>query len=145
MRMATADDVAAAIVERSGQMTAMKLQKLVYYSQAWHLVWEDRPLFPERIEAWANGPVVPSLYQRHRGVFRVRTWKHGSSTNLTREESETIGIVLDAYGPMTAGALSELTHNEPPWVDARKGLLPGERGNREISRSAMAEYYASLL
>ncbi|WP_307850044.1 MULTISPECIES: type II toxin-antitoxin system antitoxin SocA domain-containing protein [unclassified Saccharopolyspora] len=42
-------------------MTAMKLQKLVYYSQAWHLVWDERPLFDEPVQAWANGPVVPDL------------------------------------------------------------------------------------
>ena len=43
--MATVHDVAAFILERLGSMTAMKLQKLCYYSHAWHLVWEERPLF----------------------------------------------------------------------------------------------------
>ncbi len=56
-------------------LSTVKLQKLVYYSQAWHLVWEDRPLFPERIEAWANGPVVPDLYREHRGDFELTSWK----------------------------------------------------------------------
>ena len=49
-------DIAAYILCKQGAMTAMKLQKLVYYSQAWSLVWDDKPLFRERIEAWANGP-----------------------------------------------------------------------------------------
>jgi len=52
-------------------MTAMKLQKLAYYSQAWSLVWDEKALFPEKIEAWANGPVVRALYDRHRGMFKV--------------------------------------------------------------------------
>ena len=43
--VAKVDDVASAILNRLGEMTAMKLQKLVYYSQAWHLVWEEKPLF----------------------------------------------------------------------------------------------------
>ena len=73
--MATVHDVAAAILEREGPMTAMKLQKLVYYCQAWHLVWDEEPLFPERIEAWANGPVVHALYDKHRGSFTVSSWK----------------------------------------------------------------------
>lgn len=47
------------------------LQKLVYYSQAWHLVWEERRLFEEPIEAWVNGPVVRELYRRHRGLWQV--------------------------------------------------------------------------
>jgi len=67
--MASAHDVARYILERAGQMSAMKLQKLVYYSQAWHLVWRSRPLFPETVEAWAKGPVVRELYNVHRGYF----------------------------------------------------------------------------
>lgn len=68
---ATVFDVAEYILEQYGEMTAMKLQKLVYYCQAWHLAWDGEPLFRESIEAWANGPVVPALYEAHRGVFRV--------------------------------------------------------------------------
>src|ERR1700730_81854 len=67
----TVHDVAAFIVNRQGEMSAMKLQKLVYYSQAWSLVWDDEPLFDDAIEAWANGPVVRALYARHRGQFKV--------------------------------------------------------------------------
>ena len=51
----------------------MKLQKLVYYCQAWSLVWDDMPLFESRIEAWANGPVVLDLYYRHRGQYWIDT------------------------------------------------------------------------
>ena len=75
--MANVHDVAAYILGRCGPMTAMKLQKLVYYSQAWSLVWDERPLFPESIEAWANGPVVPALYDRHRGAFKLNAWPIG--------------------------------------------------------------------
>ncbi|MGW0920666.1 Panacea domain-containing protein [Streptomyces sp. NPDC002755] len=53
-------------------MTAMKLQKLVYYCQAWHLVWEGRALFPEAIRAWASGPVCPAVYELHQGPLRDR-------------------------------------------------------------------------
>lgn len=53
--MATVLDVASYILEKQGGTTAMKLQKLCYYSKAWHLVWEERPLFTNRNEAWANG------------------------------------------------------------------------------------------
>lgn len=57
--MATALDIAKYILDRRGPMTAMKLQKLVYYARAWSLVWDEKPLFRSRIEAWANGPVSP--------------------------------------------------------------------------------------
>jgi uncharacterized phage-associated protein len=142
--MADVNDVAAAIIERQGTMGTWKLQKLVYYCQAWHLVWEDKPLFPDRIEAWANGPVVRSLYDQHRGRYEVTTWT-GDPSRLTEDEVESIEAVLKTYGDKTGFWLSELTHQEPPWMDAREGLSPGERGNTEISHGAMVEYYGGLV
>ncbi|WP_375339284.1 Panacea domain-containing protein [Planktothricoides raciborskii] len=56
--MATVYDVAAYILTKKHPLTAVKLQKLLYYAQAWALVWDKKPLFPERIEAWVNGPVL---------------------------------------------------------------------------------------
>lgn len=141
--MATVHDVAAYILNQRGSMTAMKLQKLVYYCQAWALVWDEKPLFQNRIEAWANGPVVRTLYERHRGQFQVDRWD-GHPENLTASERETIDAVLSVYGDKTSQWLSDLTHRERPWLDARAGLDPGSRGGREITHAAMAEYYGSL-
>jgi uncharacterized phage-associated protein len=142
--MASAHDVAAYILSREGRMTAMKLQKLVYYSQAWSVVWDERPLFPEKIEAWANGPVVRELYDAHRGSFEVSEWPRGDARHLTREERETVDAVLGFYGSRSAQWLSDLTHREQPWLSARRGLPDGERGNREITLSSLEEYYSSL-
>lgn len=142
--MATAHDVAARILEIKGPMSAMKLQKLVYYSQAWHLVWDDEALFQEPIEAWANGPVVRELYNEHRGMFMVSRWPKGDSEHLSEAERETVDVVVRFYGDKAAQWLSELTHTEAPWRDARGDLAPGERGNREIPLDAMAEYYGAL-
>lgn len=136
-------DVAAYILRRQGEMTAMKLQKLVYYSQAWSLVWDDAPLFDEPIEAWANGPVVRSLYNRHQGMFKVREW-NGDPKRLSAIQQETVEKVLEFYGPMSSQALSDLTHQEAPWREARRGLGPSDRGAREITLASMAEYYSSL-
>jgi uncharacterized phage-associated protein len=143
--MASAHDVAAYIIEKSGPMSAMKLQKLVYYSQAWHLVWEEQPLFAERVEAWANGPVVPSLYRSHRGSFTVKKVTTGDPTKLTPSERESIDAILSEYGEKSAFWLSELTHQEAPWRDAREGLQPGERSGREITKRKLAEYYSALV
>ena len=141
---ASVHDVAAYILERRGAMSAMKLQKLVYYSQAWSLVWDDRPLFPERIEAWASGPVSPDLYSLHRGRFELADWPWGNPKALDAPARETIDLVLEAYVELNAQRLSDLTHEEAPWRAARAGLLPGDRGNREITLEAMMEYYSSL-
>jgi uncharacterized phage-associated protein len=125
-------------------MTTMKLQKLMYFCQAWALVWDEKPLFPNRIEAWANGPVVPDLYEFHRGRFNIRKWPQGNSSRLKKEERETIDAVLDFYGDKSSQWLSDLTHKERPWIEARKGIAPGERGESPITKASMAEYYGSL-
>lgn len=143
--MAHVFDVAAYILKDAGPMTAMKLQKLVYYSQAWSLVWDEEPLFPERIEAWANGPVVPDLYRWHRGKFLITNPpENGDPERLAEEQRETIDAVLHFYGDKSSQWLVDLTHGEKPWREARGNLAPGDRGNNEITPAAMAEYYSSL-
>ncbi len=141
---ATVHDVAAYILENRGRMTAMKLQKLVYYSQAWSVVWDQRPLFDEAIEAWANGPVVRDLYETHRGQYIVSRWPKGDPTCLDTEAIRTIDAVLEYYGNRSPQWLSDLTHLEDPWQQARTGLAPGERGDREITLASLEEYYGGL-
>lgn len=141
----SAHDVTAYILNRQGPMSAMKLQKLIYYAQAWALVWDESPLFSERIEAWANGPVVRGVYGHHRGTFEVRPpWSLGDPDRLAPQQRETIDSVLNFYGDKSAQWLSDLTHQERPWLEARSGLAPGERGDTEISLASMHEYYGSL-
>ncbi len=141
--MVTALDVAEFILQEKGEMTAMKLQKLVYYAQVWSLVWDEKPLFEEKIEAWVGGPVVPSLYERHKGQFTVTTLG-GNPNTLDDNEKDTVRHVLEFYGDRSAHWLSDLTHIEKPWIAARQGLPPGVRGNAEISLASMAEYYSEL-
>lgn len=144
MSMATAHDVAAYVLHAHGPMTAMKMQKLAYYSQAWHLAWEDKPLFEEDIQAWANGPVVYSLYDKHRGMFEVSSWQWGNHASLTAGEKETVDAVIDAYGKFSAHELSEMTHREDPWLRARANLPEGARSANTISQASMHEYYHGL-
>lgn len=143
--MATVFDVARYILEQRGAMSAMKLQKLVYYAQAWSLVWDDRPLFGNRIEAWAHGPVVRDLYDAHKGQFTVNAADFsGDSARLTVDERETIEAVLEGYGNRSAQWLSDQTHAEAPWQQARSGLSDAERSETEITLASMAEYYSSI-
>ncbi|MGE0768353.1 MAG: Panacea domain-containing protein [Hyphomicrobiaceae bacterium] len=149
--MANVFDVARYILARLGEqgvlpVTTWKLQKLVYYSQAWSAVWSDEPLFGERIEAWANGPVCPDLYAVHRGQFQISQLPEGrgDASVLTADERENINLVIGHYAPKAAQYLSELTHAERPWIVAREGLKPGERGSNEITVESMVEYYGSI-
>jgi uncharacterized phage-associated protein len=137
-------DVADYILRQMGEISTMKLQKLVYYCQAWSLVWDEVPIFKEPIEAWANGPVIRSLFDYHRGMFKISRVLTGNPDLLSSEQRETINAVLDFYGDKSAQWLIDLAHTEDPWLSARRGLAPTERGNRIIKLDNMAEYYSSL-
>lgn len=138
-------DVAAYILKRAGAMSTMKLQKLVYYSQAWSLVWDEQALFKDKICAWANGPVAPALFAAHKGKYRVEEGDiKGNAKLLTKDQRETVDAVIKAYGDKTPQWLSELTHLEKPWREARAGIADGKPGSAEIKRAAMYEYYAAL-
>lgn len=138
-------DVASFILNQNGAMTTWKLQKLVYYCQAWSLVWDEEPLFPEQIEAWANGPVVRELYDVHRGRFKIGPSDvPGDARRLSESQVETIRAVLDFYGNKTSQWLVDHTHSESPWKNARVGVPETERSDRVILLGEMAEYYGGL-
>ena len=143
--MTTVFDVANYILEKKGSVTTWKLQKLLYYSQAWSLVWDEKPLFEEEFEAWANGPVCRDLYHHHRRKFEVSHFPKGDVDVLSDDQKENIDIVLEVYGHKEPQWLSDLTHLEDPWKEARHGLHPGERGNSVITKESMALYYGGLL
>ena len=143
--MANVLDAAAYILEKQGRMITLKLQKLVYYSQAWSLVWDERPLFDEKIEAWSNGPVVRDLFEYHRGEYYVSEIEAGDAGKLDADQKATVDMVLNHYGDKPAYWLVRLSHSEPPWIEARGDLSPTEQGNAEIMLDSMAQYYSSLL
>lgn len=144
--MATVHDVAAYILSKSSRMTAMKLQKLVYYSQSWHLAWTGEPLFEEKIQAWANGPVTYALFTQHRGKYWISQadLSRGNPAGLSADQVSSIDAVIDAYGGLSGAQLSALTHAETPWILARTGLGDGDHSSEEISPESMRSYYANL-
>lgn len=139
-------DVAKYILKKQGKTSTVKLQKLVYYAQAWSLVWDEKPLFRNKIEAWANGPVIPTLFRAHKGKFKVsnKDFPFGKISRLKKREIETIDSVLKHYGDKSAQWLVDLTHLEDPWKEARKGCKIGERCTNEITHASMMDYYSGL-
>lgn len=146
--MANIFNTARYILQRQGTVSTMKLQKLCYYAQAWALVWDDQPLFDEDFQAWKNGPVCPELFDVHRGRYSVSEEdipiEYTSEPELTDEQRNTIDNVLDFYGKKNAQWLSQLTHMEDPWKNARAGLSNSEPSTMVISKADMAEYYGGL-
>lgn len=139
--------VAKYIIDKCGEMPAMKLQKLVYYSQAWNLAWDYKPIFKEDFQAWANGPVCPELYQFYVGKFELskNDFNDIKSPELTKEEKENIDIVLKDYADKEPIYLSYLTHEEQPWRLARGNTPPGMECNNIISQDSIQQYYNGLI
>ncbi len=145
--MVSVFDVAKYILEKRGRMSTWKLQKLCYYSQAWHYTWTEKPLFKEDFQAWRNGPVCPELFAAHKGKFMIDATElsQGDSSTLNADEIESVNTVLQEYGGLEPYYLSELTHIEIPWVKAR-GNLPKDAYSEEvIPLESMGAYYGSLI
>jgi uncharacterized phage-associated protein len=143
--MASVHDVAAYILQKSPNgMSTMKLQKVCYYCQGWSLAWDEKPLFDEQIQAWANGPVIYELFKVHRGQFNVRKWPQGSPDCLSDDQKETIDAVLRSYGRLSGQQLSDKSHDEPPWTEARGRLAPGVPSSSAISLDSMQDYFGAL-
>ncbi len=125
-------------------ITHLKLQKLVYYAQAWSLALFNRPLFEEDIEAWAFGPVVPSLFQR----FKGRKWETleapDTCPSFDTKTEDLLKEILRVYGKYDAKYLERLTHREDPWLEARNGLAPEAASNNIIPKEKMKKYYSKL-
>ena len=138
-------DAAKYILEKTGPITTMKLQKLLYYAQAWSLVWDEEELFPEEFEAWSGGPVCPELYSWHKHMYRVSADQvpadRLSGEPFSDDQSKTLAVVLETYGDKSGRWLSGLTHTEDPWKQARGSCLPGDYCSNVISKGDMAWYY----
>jgi len=140
-------NVARYMIEKMHSMTTMKLQKMTYYAQAWSLAWDGVPLFNEEFQAWANGPVCVDLYEKHRGIFEVDEsfLSDYHSDDFTKDQIETMDVVIREYGSETPYALSSMTHQERPWIEARAGVPSGERSDHIISKEIMQDYYSSQI
>ena len=147
--MANVFDVAEYVLSKLGGTTTMKLQKLVYYCQAWSLAWDGVPLFQEEFQAWMNGPVCNELYQAHKGVFEVGSGFFEVFTSdepgFSEDNYDSMNAIIKDYGDKPPYWLSELTHMETPWRLARNGLTVGEHSSNIISKESMQMYYEGLL
>lgn len=130
------------------KITNKKMQKLVYYAQAWSLVVNNKKLFTDRIEAWVHGPAVRSLYVKYREFgFNpiVREVDQQLLDIFSTKDKDLLNDVWNVYGSLDAGYLEMLTHSESPWQEAREGLQSSESSNSEISPRTMKKFYSEKL
>ena len=132
----------------------LKLQKLVYYSEGWHLAYFERPLIHENFEAWVHGPVVRSMWNKYKNFnmytdlnLRPKTAeriKTKFKNILNTVQIELLNDVINEYGDKSAYHLESLSHSELPWKEARNGHSQSERSRAIISKKTMKNYYQTL-
>ena len=145
----SADDIAKFFLwkaEKDGKpITNKKLQKLLYYAQAWNLVFEDKPLFKEDVEAWVHGPAVRKVYLRFKrfgfAPIAITIKKEEDVKKLSK--NKVLDAVWRVYGKYDAQYLEELSHNEAPWQEAREGLKINESSDNIISLESMKNFYST--
>jgi uncharacterized phage-associated protein len=130
--------------ETGSFISNLKLQKLVYYAQAWHLALYETPLFPEDFEAWIHGPVIPVLYQKYKPLgWQPILQDANPEVELPDEVREFLDKLAEEYFACDAYELEKMTHAEAPWNWARGNLASDAPSNEIIKKEWMKEYYAS--
>ncbi|MHC9544600.1 MAG: type II TA system antitoxin MqsA family protein [Vulcanimicrobiota bacterium] len=134
------------IMQHSGEfITHLKLQKLLYYTQAWFLAFYKRSLFHEEFLAWEYGPVERSTYDRFKHYQRTSITEDIEPSTLPGYIKRHIYNVMQVYAIYTAFRLAQLTHDEDPWKDARGDLADDAHSDNVVTKEAMTRYYQSLL
>lgn len=124
-------------------MTNLKVNKLVYFAQAWSLVRLNRELFSEDVVAWTYGPVIPSVYDAFRPCGRNKIEHVCGEYTQAKFSSEELDLLVDValqYGQYTAPTLVNITHKpKSPWSQVYK-----EHENNIITKESMREYFSAL-
>ena len=138
-------DILKKVIESKSAVDHLKLQKLLYYTQAWSLVFREQPMFFEEIQAWVHGPVVPSVYHEYKCYGYQKISLASDLQEIGSDELQIIDLVCDVYGGKTGSFLEDLTHSESPWINARTGLNGSDRSNSVISLKEMFSYFTKFV
>ncbi|MDR2897974.1 MAG: DUF4065 domain-containing protein [Spirochaetaceae bacterium] len=140
-----------------GESTPFKQQKLVYYVEAWHLVFFDTSIISDEFEAWVHGPAIKSLWTYYKSkdielynsmkyppdsILRVKT---AFEKKISADQLDLIKDVLEEYGDKSGYHLETLSHTQLPWIEARKGLDREAKGCNIISKEIMKTYFKQCL
>lgn len=124
--------VANAFIEKAKkgelqELTPMKLQRLLFYTQSWHLkLYDGKLLFDDLFARWKFGPVIPHLYHMlkryganeiqepistiidsERGFKRITPTIHKDDVDAMK----LIDKIIEAYGGYTGTDLSNMTNS----------------------------------
>lgn len=141
------------ILMRGGAMSHLKIQKILFYIQAYHLAYFDKPIIEDDFQAWVHGPVSRKIYDSAKDLSILHTElqfvleQNEKSPidivnhTLTSSQIELIDDVIDELKSLSGLQLENMTHSEQPWLFARRGYEAGERCNVIIPNDLIRDFY----
>jgi uncharacterized phage-associated protein len=126
--------------DSGGYISPLKLQKVLYYAQGYHLAAFDTPLFDDEIQAWQHGPVAPKIYHKYKSSSQVLE-SEISAFSLPEGLVKFLDNILDVYGRYSAWQLREMTHHETPWLSSyEEGVT-----HKVISQLSLKDFFKKLI
>lgn len=142
--------VIAYMFEKLEEITPLMLQKLLYFTQGIYSALYRKPLFDEDCRAWLHGPVYPMVYELFRS-FKYNPIEdarfallEGRKDTLTEEEKRVLDLVINTFGMYGGKVLETITHNEEPWIEARKGYGDGIPSSELVQKDRIMKYYMAV-
>jgi uncharacterized phage-associated protein len=145
------------LLAKCGGMSHLKLQKMIYYVEAWHLAYFEESIVDDEFEAWMHGPVSQKIWHKFKdfefplhNILTVKTDEVPTiiselESKVIPDQKELISDVLEEYGNKSAYYLECLTHSELPWIEARNGYPPDTKCSNKISKKTMQKFYRQAL
>lgn len=128
------------------EITHLKLQKLIYYAQAWWIANKGEALFDEDMQAWTHGPVVPSIWQEYKNFgWEALPPVENYEFKVPDEIKAFLANVYKTYGKFSAKYLEDLTHREDPWKITRGSLPLEAKCEVPINKDLMKDYYGKRI
>lgn len=141
------ENVIRYIIYKSEEITPLALQKLLYFSQSFYMVFNNDLLFEDDCEAWVHGPVYSDIYHKYKNHGYNPIEENLSDyevNNLLEDEKALIDIVISNFGCYSGKILENMTHIEEPWRKMRKGLAPEEKSRKVINKKVIKQYFEKV-
>ena len=123
-------------------MDQFKVQKALYFCQGWSLALRGKVLFEDEIQAWPNGPVVPSVWREYTDwEDRYIDPESDPPDTISAEDQSFIEAIWCDLRDLSGKKLRNLTHESPPWIDARGDYSPDQHGRKVIPKKAMRDHF----
>ena len=146
------DFIIMSLCGKAERISMMKMHKLLYYVQAWHLAFFGEVLFRDEFQAWIHGPVSVNLMHRFSAVNQLYSFigmedvmAEFTPDILTKAAKLHIQNILDSYGSLSGMQMSDMSKAEEPWIEARGSCRPAERCEVIINEITMQRFYSSRL